>query len=331
MKRMIAGRPLNPVGLGCMNLSWAYGAPPPEAEAVPAAEPGAGCGIQSSRHCQYLWPRQERGTDCPGRGPPARRILARQQDGDCGGRAEPRGGLFAGCDQRLPRCQPATARHRSYRPLLHAPLRSQGAGGRQCRRDGPRDRGGQDRCLWRVRMVLCPYPRSAWRCIEVGAVQTEYSLWTRNVELGVLATCRELGIPLVGFSPVGRGALGGSLRDPATLEDADLRTRMPRFSAENWPHNLALIQQFEQLARDHGLAPAQLALGWVLAQGDHCHVIPGTTSIAHLEENLAAASLAIPQAVVDEAGRIINHATIAGHRYHQAIRPTIDTEDFAEG
>jgi aryl-alcohol dehydrogenase-like predicted oxidoreductase len=170
--------------------------------------------------------------------------------------------------------------------------------------------------------------REAHAIHPMAAVQTEYSLWTRNVELAVLDTCRELGIALVAFSSTGRGAFGGEIRDPAKFEASDLRTRMPRFSPENWPHNLALIDRFNALAREAGVAPAQLANRWVLEQGPIIHVIPGTTSIAHLEENHAAASIAIAPEVLKRAGEIINHETVWGHRYHEAIRPTIDTEEF---
>ena len=170
--------------------------------------------------------------------------------------------------------------------------------------------------------------RQAHAAHPVDAVQTEYSLWTRNVELAVLDTCRELGIPLVAFSPLGRGALGGVLRDPLTLEEQDLRNKMPRFNAENWPKNLVLIEKFEALAREAGITPAQLANRWVLAQDESIHVIPGTTSIAHLEENHLAASVEVAPEVLQRAGEIINHSTVHGHRYHDAIRPTIDTEEF---
>jgi aryl-alcohol dehydrogenase-like predicted oxidoreductase len=170
--------------------------------------------------------------------------------------------------------------------------------------------------------------REAHAVHPVAAVQTEYSLWTRNVELGVLETCRELGVALVAFSPVGRGALAGLLRDPATLEEQDLRTRMPRFAPDNWPHNLALIDRLSALAAGAGVTAAQLALAWVLSRGDHVHVIPGTTDLEHLADNHAAWGLAVPQEVLDAAGALINEGTVAGHRYHDAIRPTIDTEEF---
>ncbi|RYG79403.1 MAG: aldo/keto reductase, partial [Alphaproteobacteria bacterium] len=171
--------------------------------------------------------------------------------------------------------------------------------------------------------------REAHAVHPVGAVQTEYSLWTRNVELGVLDTCKELDVALVAFSPVGRGALGGVLTDPKTLDGTDLRVKMPRFNAENWPKNFALIKQFVALAEQAGVTPGQLANAWVLSRGDHVHVIPGTTRLDHLQENYHAATVEIGQDVLDQADKLINHQTVSGHRYHDAIKPTIDTEEFA--
>ena len=162
----------------------------------------------------------------------------------------------------------------------------------------------------------------------VGAVQTEYSLWTRNVELGVLDTCRELGVALVAFSPLGRGALCNVLKDPATLEESDLRTKMPRFNAENWPHNLVLIEALAKLAEGAGMTAAQLALAWVLSRGEHVHVIPGTTNPQHLEDDYRAWALDVPADLLEAAGDLINERTVSGHRYHDAIKPTIDTEEF---
>ena len=170
--------------------------------------------------------------------------------------------------------------------------------------------------------------REAHAVHPVAAVQTEFSLWTRNVELGVLQTTAELGIALVAFSPVGRGALGGVFRDPATLGEKDIRYPHPRFNAENWPKNLALIDQFNALAASIDLRPAQLALAWVLGQGDHVHAIPGTTKFAHLEDNFAAATLQVPAEVLAKAGELINQQTVSGRRYHDAMFKTIDTEDF---
>ena len=170
--------------------------------------------------------------------------------------------------------------------------------------------------------------RAAHAVHPVAAVQTEFSLWTRVVELGVLATTRELGIALVAFSPVGRGALGGLCRDTATLAETDIRFRMPRFNAENWPKNLALVDQLTKLAAPHGITSAQLALAWVLAQGEHVHAIPGTTKLDHLADNLAVSTRAVPPDLLRASGALINQRTVSGHRYAEFMRATIDTEDF---
>ena len=170
--------------------------------------------------------------------------------------------------------------------------------------------------------------REAHAIHPVAAVQNEMSLWTRNVELGLLETTRELGIALVAFSPVARGALGGVFRDTATLGENDIRYRMPRFNAENWPKNLALVEQLSALADGAGLTPAQLSLAWVLAQGEHVHAIPGTTKVDHLEANGAVSALSVSAEVLAEAGALINQHTVSGHRYAEAMRKTIDTEDF---
>lgn len=173
--------------------------------------------------------------------------------------------------------------------------------------------------------------REAHAVHPMAAVQTEFSLWTRNVELGVLQTTKDLGIALVAFSPLARAALGGEFRHPAALGEKDIRYTHPRFNAENWPKNLALIDQFNALAAGAGLAPAQLALAWVLAQGDHVHAIPGTTKPDHLASNAEAASLALPADLLAQASALINQDTVWGHRYPEPMRATIDTEEFHLG
>lgn len=170
--------------------------------------------------------------------------------------------------------------------------------------------------------------REAHAVHPMAAVQTEFSLWTRNVELGVLETTRELGIALIAFSPIARGALGGALKDVGTLDEKDLRRSHPRFNEENWPHNRQLIEQFDVLAIENDVTSAQLALAWVLAQGDHVHAIPGTTDLAHMRENFVAGELTIPPHVLGEASKLINQNTIFGHRYPEVMRATIDTEDY---
>ena len=173
--------------------------------------------------------------------------------------------------------------------------------------------------------------REAHAVTPMMAVQTEYSLWSRNPEIAVLDTCRELGITFVAFSPVARGVLANGVRDVAALDARDLRRNMPRFNEANWPTNLALAKAFNAIAAREGITPAQLSLGWVLAQGKHIVAIPGTTSPAHLAENIARADWAMPPALAAELGALINRHTVAGPRYGSVMQATIDTEEFPEG
>lgn len=163
----------------------------------------------------------------------------------------------------------------------------------------------------------------------IAAVQNEYSLATRNSELGLLEACRELGTAFVAFSPLCRAFLTGTLRDPQSLPEQDMRRSMPRFSAENYPANLRLLAQVEAIADRLGISCAQLALAWVLAQGEHVHAIPGTTSTDHLDENLGAGDIVLDEATLTELGDIINSGTMHGARYNAGQQRTIDTEEFA--
>lgn len=165
----------------------------------------------------------------------------------------------------------------------------------------------------------------------MAAVQTEYSLWTRQPEIAVLETTRELGIAFVAFSPVGRGALGAELGAAPHFGTNDIRRTMPRFAPEHWPANRALIERFAALAREAGITPAQLSLAWLLAQGPHVHVIPGTTSITHLADNIATPSLQIADETMAAAGALIGRTSVNGPRYPAAMQASIDTEDFAPG
>jgi aryl-alcohol dehydrogenase-like predicted oxidoreductase len=163
----------------------------------------------------------------------------------------------------------------------------------------------------------------------IAAMQTEYSPWTRQAEIAVIDACRDLGTTFVAFSPVGRGALANGVEDVAALGQGDLRPTMPRFQGANWVHNRTLVARFNALAADAGVTPAQLSLAWVLSRGDHIVAIPGTKSIAHLEENIARSDWTIPAELAARVDALINHHTVAGHRYSDMMKPTIDTEDFA--
>lgn len=171
--------------------------------------------------------------------------------------------------------------------------------------------------------------RKAHAVHPVTAVQNEYSLWSRNVELGINDTCRELGVAMVAFSPVGRGFLAGGVPDLSVLPAQDFRRGMPRFQGDNFTANLKLYAEFKQVAEDAGFTPAQACLSWLLAQGDHIIPIPGTTSIAHMEENFRARDMVLPAEVAERLDRLINQKTVAGPRYAPATQAEIDTEEFA--
>jgi aryl-alcohol dehydrogenase-like predicted oxidoreductase len=171
--------------------------------------------------------------------------------------------------------------------------------------------------------------RRAHAVYPVAAMQTEYSLWTRNPEIAVLDACRELGTTFVAFSPVGRGVLANGVRAVESLADKDLRRGMPRFEAGNWPNNLALVDTFNAIAAREGVTPAQLSLAWVLSRGPHVVAIPGSANADHMAENLARWDWEVPAAVAAELDALINQATVAGPRYAEAMQRTIDTEEFA--
>ncbi|MDB5677802.1 aldo/keto reductase [Sphingomonas bacterium] len=166
--------------------------------------------------------------------------------------------------------------------------------------------------------------RRAHAVHPIAAVQSEYSPMVRNPEVAVLDTCRELGIAFVAFSPVARGMLARGVRDDH-FEKHDIRLTMPRFTGENLAHNLTVVAKFEALALEAGCTPAQLALAWVLAQGNDIIPIPGTRSIAHLEEDVAAATITVAPDVLEEAASLFA-GTIRGARYAAFAQATVDTE-----
>jgi aryl-alcohol dehydrogenase-like predicted oxidoreductase len=170
--------------------------------------------------------------------------------------------------------------------------------------------------------------RKAHRIHPLAAVQTEYSLWTRNAEVAVLQTCRDLGIAFVAFSPLARGFLTGELRDVSTLPPKDIRLGMPRFQADHFPANLTLLDGLPPLAREQGCTMGQLVLAWVLAQGDHIVPIPGTTNVTHLEENIGATEITLSRDVQARLDAMINPRTVSGARYAPAVQAEIDTEEL---
>jgi aryl-alcohol dehydrogenase-like predicted oxidoreductase len=170
--------------------------------------------------------------------------------------------------------------------------------------------------------------RRAHAVHPVAAVQSEYSLWTREPDIAVLATCRELGAAFVAFSPVARAFLTGTLRDVSTLGATDIRRSMPRFEPAAYAANLALLPAYEALAREVGCTPAQLALAWLLTRGEHVIPIPGTTSRAHLRDNLDAAEVVLASQVLIRLDALINQRTVKGGRYSAQSQSEVDTEQF---
>ncbi|KEA04925.1 aldo/keto reductase [Agrobacterium rhizogenes] len=160
--------------------------------------------------------------------------------------------------------------------------------------------------------------RRAHAVHPIAALQSEYSLWTRDPEEEVLAVCRELGIGFVPYSPLGRGFLTGAISKVDDLATDDFRRSLPRFQDENFDANAALVAKLESLAKDKGVTAAQLALAWVLHQGDDIVPIPGARKLHHLEQNAAAADIRLSAAEVQALSDIMPLEKVAGKRYTEA-------------
>ncbi len=160
--------------------------------------------------------------------------------------------------------------------------------------------------------------RRAHKVHPIAAVQSEYSLWTRDPEEEVLATCRELGIGFVPYSPLGRGMLTGAIRKAEDLEADDFRRSLPRFQAENFDANVRLVETLQALAEEKGVTAAQLALAWVINQGDFIVPIPGARRLDHLEQNAAAAEIRLTADEARRLGDTLSPALVAGKRYTDA-------------
>ena len=161
--------------------------------------------------------------------------------------------------------------------------------------------------------------RRASKVHPIAAVQSEYSLWSRDVEDDVLATCRELGIALVAYSPLGRGFLTGEIRSFDDFPADDYRRMSPRFQGENFAKNLQLVARIEQMATSKGCTPSQLALAWVLSRGDDVIPIPGTKRRTYLEQNVAALDVVLDSADLDLIEEIAPRGVAAGERYPAAM------------
>jgi aryl-alcohol dehydrogenase-like predicted oxidoreductase len=149
----------------------------------------------------------------------------------------------------------------------------------------------------------------------ISALQTEYSLWTRDPEDVVLPTIRELGIGFVAYSPLGRGFLSGRFNSPDEFEEGDFRAHIPRFQGENFEKNLELVEKVKEIAHEKGVTASQLALAWVMAQGDDVVPIPGTTKVTNLEQNVAAADIELTDDDLARLDEVAPKGAAAGDRY----------------
>jgi aryl-alcohol dehydrogenase-like predicted oxidoreductase len=172
--------------------------------------------------------------------------------------------------------------------------------------------------------VSAPTLERAHRVHPITALQSEYSLWTRDPEGDVLATCERLGVGLVAYSPLGRGFLTGAIRSPEDFDTDDYRRNSPRFQGENFARNLALVQKVKTLANDKGCTPAQLALAWVLAQGEHIVPIPGTRRIRNLDDNLGALTVKLTSVDLATIEAVFPASVASGARYNEVMMKLVE-------
>jgi aryl-alcohol dehydrogenase-like predicted oxidoreductase len=318
---------VSPIGLGCMNLSHAYGVPPPPGEAagllLRALDMGVthfdtaalyGFGANEELVGRVLAPHRHRFTlasKCGMTGVDGQRVID--------GRPKT---LKATCEAALKRLRTEVIDlYYLHRWDQSVPIEdSVGALGELVGEGKIRAVGLSEVSAATLRRAHAVFP--------ITALQTEYSLWTRNPEIAVLDTCRELGTAFVAFSPVARGFLPGTLRDVSAFDAKDIRRAMPRFAPANYAENLRLLDGVAEVAREAGCTLAQLSLAWLLHRGEHILPIPGTTSVAHLEENLAAMRVTLTPVQLQRLNTLVNQDTVRGARYNAATQTEIDTEEF---
>ncbi|HUQ12734.1 MAG TPA: aldo/keto reductase [Novosphingobium sp.] len=326
--RTLAGRAVNPVGLGCMSLSWAYGTPPTDADGARLLERALELGYDHLDTARIYGLGHNETLIGDTLAPHRDKFMLASKTG-----------IIVDGDKRRIDCRPETIRaalEQSLRLLktdridlyyLHrrdfgVPIEESVGALAELVSEGKISAVG-------LSEMSADTLKRAAKVHPIAAMQTEYSLMTRNPEIAVLDACRELGTTFVAFSPVARGALAGAVHDESELGPKDIRRNMPRFVGDNWAANRALIDRFETIAAREGVTPAQLSLAWVLSRGDHVVAIPGTANIAHLEENIARWDWRVPETVSAELEALINRETVVGPRYAEAMQRTIDTEEFA--
>lgn len=166
--------------------------------------------------------------------------------------------------------------------------------------------------------------RKAHSTYPLSALQTEYSLWSRGPEDDIIPTCKELGIAFVAYSPLGRGFLTGQIKKFEDLEEDDYRRFSPRFMGDNFDKNIELVKKIELIAREKNCTPAQLALAWVMAQGDHIFPIPGTKRVKYLEENVKAINIDLSDKDLEQIEKVFPKDAAAGTRYPEAFMKSVN-------
>jgi hypothetical protein len=326
--RKLGSFTVNEIGLGCMNLSHAYGVPPAAEDARNVLARALDLGVDHfDTAALYGFGRNEELVG-PWLKPHRDKITLASK---CGMRAVNGKRTIDGRPEVLKKDLEASLKRLGTDTIdlyyLHrfdksVPIQeSVGAMGRFVAEGKVRALGLSEVSATTLQKAHSEHP--------IAAVQSEYSLWSRNVEIAVSDTCRELGIAFVAFSPLARGFLADIDLDPEKFADRDIRSGMPRFQPPDWGKNRRLLPAFCELAAEAELTCAQLALRWVLEQGSHIHAIPGTTSTQHLAENLAALELPVPSDVLARAGDLLNERTVSGPRYPAGTQVEIDTEEFA--
>lgn len=324
--RRVGSFEVSAIGLGCMSLSHAYGAPPPRerAEAVLKGALEAGYTFFDTAAVYGLGHNETLIGEVLG--PHRKDFVLASKCGITNAAATERGidgrpeTLKATCEGSLQRLKTdAIDLYYLHRWDKRVPIEeSVGALADLVREGKIRAIGLSEVSAATLRRAHATHP--------IAALQTEYSPWTRNPELGVLDACRELGVTFVAFSPVGRGFLAGGVRDPSRLEPGDFRLGMPRFQGEAFEANLRLFGKFEALAREAGCTPAQLCLAWLLQKDETIVPIPGTTNPDHMREDAAAAGVTLSADVVQRLEELVNGETVVGARYAPMMQASVDTE-----
>lgn len=324
-KRRVGPLSVSQIGLGCMSLSWAYGSPPPreQAEEVLKGALDAGYTFLDTAALYGLGHNERLIGEVLG----DRRndyVLASKCGVSRGDKRELNGRpevLKETCEASLRNLRTDVIDlYYLHRWDRNVPIEeSVGALADLVREGKIRSIGLSEVSAATLRRAHAVHP--------VAALQTEYSPWTRNPEIAVLDACRELGVAFVAFSPVARGFLAGGAHDPAKLEDGDIRRHMPRFQGQALQANLRLYDSFKALADEAGCTPAQLCLAWLLQKDPIIIPIPGTSRPDHMRENAEAANVRLSDQVVGKLEALINERTVAGHRYSEAMRAAIDTEE----